>query len=79
MSDRFYRFIVGVSATHPFAVERARALDEWGESDEYKNILAGDYATSALATTTKACPTCGWRGGKTEMFCLQNGTPLPVR
>ena len=55
MSDRFYRFMVNFSGTHPFAVERARALDEWAESAEYKSILAG-YYSSTQTVKINFCP-----------------------
>lgn len=78
MSDRFYRFLANMGASHPFAVERARILDEWVGSDEYNNILAGNYASVNLPAKLKFCPKCGWQGQLTDNFCLQDGTPLPV-
>jgi hypothetical protein len=78
MTDRFYRFIVNVRATHPFAVERARTLDEWIGSQEYSDILLGNYATPvSVPVKVRLCPTCGWRAGQTDMFCFTDGTPLP--
>jgi Zn-dependent protease with chaperone function len=77
LSDRFYRFIVSTRATHPFPVERARMLDEWVNSQEYKDILLGKYAIPAtLPASARACPTCGWQPSPGDMFCLQDGTPL---
>jgi Zn-dependent protease with chaperone function len=78
MSDRFYRFIANMGATHPFAVERARALDEWVESPEYKNIMAGNYSSANLPAKVKLCPKCGWQAQVTDKFCFQDGTPLPI-
>jgi Zn-dependent protease with chaperone function len=78
MTDRFYRFVVNMRASHPFAVERARALDEWAISEDYQNILLGKYSSPlALIAKVRYCPTCGWQSGSTDMFCLSDGTPLP--
>jgi Zn-dependent protease with chaperone function len=42
--NRFYRFYIDASkGTHPFAVERARYLNDWIGSIEYAQILAGNY------------------------------------
>lgn len=43
--DNFYRVLADLSqGNHPFAVERARLLDEWARSDAYAAILRGEYA-----------------------------------
>lgn len=79
LSGRFYRFIANMGTTHPFAVERARALDEWAGSQEYKDILALKYLNSALAVVKmKTCPKCRRQYPLTEHFCEEDGTPLPV-
>jgi Zn-dependent protease with chaperone function len=76
MLDRFYRFIVSSGGSHPFPVERARALDEWIDSEEYKQILAGDYPRLDLGVKVRACPTCGQPAEPAQKFCAQCGTPL---
>lgn len=78
MSDRFYRFIANVGATHPFAVERARALDEWAHSSEYSDILAGKYLHPNLPVPARmlSCPTCRKSVPPQSMFCSNCGTPL---
>ncbi len=78
-SDRFYRFLATMGTTHPFPVERARALDEWAVSSEYADILAGKWPKPLAAPVVgKTCPTCGTQWPQGEMFCGQDGTPLPV-
>jgi len=78
-SDRFYRFIANMGATHPFPVERARALDEWAGSSEYADIIAGKYLQPLpVQVNLKQCPTCGGQWPLAEMFCGKDGTPLPV-
>ncbi len=79
MSDRFYRFLANMGTSHPFPVERARALDEWVGSAEYSNILAGNYSpTNSLPVKARLCPKCGWQAQPEHKFCLQDGTPLPI-
>jgi Zn-dependent protease with chaperone function len=77
MSDRFYRFLVNFSGTHPYAVERARALDEWIDSPEYKDILAGKYGISTMVRASY-CPNpqCGQPLAPDQMFCSNCGMPL---
>ena len=78
-SNRFYRFLANMGATHPFPVERARALDEWAGSSEYNAILAGNWASPLPVTVKgKLCPKCGGQWPLTELFCGADGTPLPV-
>jgi Zn-dependent protease with chaperone function len=77
LSDRFYRFIVSMRATHPFPVERARMLDEWVGTQEYADILLGKYATTmTVPAKVRLCPRCGWQAGLNDMFCAVDGTPL---
>jgi Zn-dependent protease with chaperone function len=76
MLDRFYRFVVAVDNTHPFPVERARAIDEWVNSPEYNNILAGNYAAASQTAGTVSCPTCNQMAERVAKFCLYCGTPL---
>ena len=76
MTDRLYRFMANSNATHPFPVERARALDEWVSSPEYNNILAGNYPSSSQMTRTIFCPTCKQVAEHGTKFCSSCGTPL---
>lgn len=42
--NRFYQFLANThKGTHPFAVERVHYLNEWIDSTEYDQILAGNY------------------------------------
>lgn len=52
LSDRFYHLLVGSVSTHPFTVERAKALQEWSDDPQYQRILAGDYAVPSVAEET---------------------------
>jgi Zn-dependent protease with chaperone function len=77
-SDRFYRFIANMGSSHPFPVERARALDEWVGSSEYNDILLGKWPSPLPVVKMKSCPTCALQYPLTELFCAADGTPLPV-
>lgn len=79
MTDRFYRFMANSNATHPFPVERARALDEWVTSPEYNDILAGNYPRASQMTKTVSCPTCKQIFEQGTKFCNSCGTPLATR
>src|SRR6266571_1409922 len=76
MSDRFYRFIANMGATHPFAVERARALDEWVSSPQYNQVLLGNYSGIGQLSPARICPTCGQPAQEGDKFCPNCATPL---
>jgi len=78
MSDRFYRFIANMGASHPFAVERSRALDEWVSSPQYNQVLLGNYSGIAQLSRARVCPTCGQAAQEGDKFCSNDATPLPV-
>jgi Zn-dependent protease with chaperone function len=77
MSDRFYRFLANVGSTHPFAVERARALDDWVNTAEYRDILSGNYLRP-VPVTFKPCPNpqCAQPTQAGASFCGACGMPL---
>jgi Zn-dependent protease with chaperone function len=78
MSDRFYRFLANMGATHPFAVERARMLDEWAGGPEYLAILSGNYLRQDLPVPLPPCPNprCTEPITSEMLFCGACGTPL---
>ena len=76
MADRFYRFMANRTSTHPFPVERARAIDEWVNSPEYNNIIAGSYPSDSQMAKTISCPTCKQTTVQGTKFCSACGTPL---
>ncbi len=79
LMDRFYRFMANSQASHPFPVERARALDEWVNSSEYNNILAGSFPSAGQMVKTISCPTCKQVEEQGTKFCKNCGTPLIAR
>jgi Zn-dependent protease with chaperone function len=78
MSDRFYRFLANMGSTHPFAVERARCLDDWVKTPEYTDIICGNYLRRDLAPAPAGpvCPTCSRPTVPGALFCGECGTPL---
>ncbi|GAB1544007.1 hypothetical protein NUACC21_66830 [Scytonema sp. NUACC21] len=52
--NQIYKFLIynggqGVFLSHPFAVERVHYLQQWAESDEYRQIKRGNYQRSAAS------------------------------
>ena len=41
--DKFYQVALESEKSHPIPVLRAKEVLRWGATDEYKNIVAGDY------------------------------------
>ena len=56
--DAFYTFEMTRFQTHPFPALRAREIKRWGESDEYRYILQGDYARTETSGAERRCPKC---------------------
>jgi hypothetical protein len=77
MSDRFYRFLAAMyKGTHPFAIERAKALNDWIDSPEFEQILAGNYAKEAQPVTDGRCSKCGTFAQPGFVFCAGCGERL---
>ncbi len=69
--------------THPFPAVRVKEILEWGESEQYKNILVGNYVRMSASPTTivaegvgKVCPHCDHLAGVNEAICLACGQGL---
>jgi len=78
--DKVYRFMAGVRATHPFAVERCHALLGFQESPEYQRILGGAYApvpTAPPQAEEARCARCSALLSPGRPFCSACGTPRP--
>lgn len=73
-TDRAYRFMAGMSkGTHPFVIERAKALNDWIDSPEFEQILAGNYMRVATPVTNGRCTKCGTFVQPDFMFCAGCG------
>lgn len=73
--------------THPFPVIRAKEIIKWSETEQYRNILEGNYprhvngASAATAAApegpvSKVCPNCKKLAGVSATHCLHCGTDL---
>lgn len=70
MSDQFYRLIASVyKNSHPFTVERARALLDWLESSEPQRILRGEYGSLGSQSYDRSCSACGHPVSRSSRFC----------
>lgn len=55
--NRFYKFNMTLEQTHPFPALRAREVDTWFLSPEYKRIIQGEYPRNTAAKERR-CPHC---------------------
>ena len=73
-TDRVYRFLAGMyKGTHPFAIERAKALNDWIDSPEFEQILAGNYMKEAQPVKDGKCSKCGQFVQQGFVFCAGCG------
>ncbi len=76
MTDRFFRWLAAGGLSHPFSVERARAIDDWAASPEWRRILAGDLTLPGAEGVGRCCPRCRQPQASDARFCAACGTPL---
>lgn len=82
--DKFYKTLLEGAQTHPIPVLRAREALRYGESEEYRNIVAGRYPkvdkrgslTSAPSLIPVACPACGRDADPSFSFCTHCGADI---
>lgn len=88
--SRFYQmWASSFKGTHPFAVERAHYLNEWIDSTEYDQVLAGNYpriprkiqeAPEPVSQMSQGqgmyCRNCGRLLAESDKFCPSCGKPL---
>lgn len=73
-TDRMYRFLAGMNrGSHPFAIERAKALNDWIDSPGYEQILAGNYTREAQPVKDGRCLKCGTFVQPGFVFCAGCG------
>jgi Zn-dependent protease with chaperone function len=77
-TDRIYRMLAGMyRGSHPFTIERAKALNDWAASDEYTQIVEGNYLrVHAPDDAGSTCPNCGAGVMPTHQFCAACGHGL---
>jgi len=81
--EQLFKVNMMLMQTHPFPIVRAKAIMEWGDTDHYQHILAGNYtriegaaALTAGAPVGKVCPSCKQISGVTASTCLACGSSL---
>ncbi len=69
--------------THPFPIVRAKEIMGWATSEQYQNILAGNYVQNASSPALlvsepvgKVCPKCEQVVNASAPFCLACGSDL---
>ncbi len=69
--------------THPFPIVRAKEIMGWGDSEQYRHILEGNYVRGAEAAAKlvtepvgRLCPSCGQVSSLGAPHCLACGYSL---
>jgi Zn-dependent protease with chaperone function len=77
----YYKFMMVRWQTHPFLAVRAREVKEWGQSEQYRRLLRGDYPRTNTEAGRRTCGSCGTViSNVTFQFCPECGKPLdPVK
>jgi len=76
LSDQIYRFWASTTwrTTHPFVVERAKALDQWAYSQQFEQIMAGNYPR--FVPMNDVCLNCQSPVQPGQKFCSVCGQSL---
>ncbi len=72
-----------LSQTHPFPIVRAKEIMDWGASEQYRNIIEGNYVHDASSPALlvsdpvgKVCSKCKQISNATASICLSCGSSL---
>lgn len=81
--EKLFKVNMMLVQTHPFPIVRAREIMAWADSEQYQNILTGNYVqdtTSPARLLTepmaKVCPGCGQLVNASAPLCLACGHNL---
>ena len=55
----YYKFRLIATQPFPFPAARAREMRDWGQSEEYKRLLRGDYPRMDVEAGRRVCSNCG--------------------
>jgi Zn-dependent protease with chaperone function len=73
----YMKFILLARQTHPFPALRAREIQEWSQSEQYKRLLRGDYPRVNTSVGIRTCAQCGTLvTNVTFRFCPECGGGL---
>lgn len=83
MLEQIFKVNMLLLQTHPFPIVRAKEIMAWGESEQYQNILAGNYVrwgtSPSLAISepvTKVCSNCASHIRASAPNCYACGSSL---
>lgn len=71
--NKVYKFLQELWLDHPIPVFRARELNNWSESRQFKEIMAGRYPTADATVELRACPHCSSKISPSFFFCPDCG------
>jgi len=71
--NKVYKLLHELSQSHPLPVYRAKEIQNWAQSKQYKEILAGRYPTSEPTTGLRSCPHCSSKISPSFFFCPDCG------
>jgi len=74
--DQLLQGLATMGLSHPLLSVRTREIRNWCATDEFRNIVSGDYGDVASAGDGVACPNCGRPIAATWQFCRNCGTKL---
>jgi Zn-dependent protease with chaperone function len=77
--DKLARFAIGSSqGPHLSTMARAKGMDDFFSSDEYRQMVNGTYTPTIVAAAAR-CPHCGATVQPAHKFCAVCGNPTPTR
>ena len=75
--EQLFKVQMLLTQSHPFPIVRAKEIMAWGESEQYQNILKGEYVRQAdsqprivTEPVAKACPKCKQLSALSASSCL---------
>lgn len=73
----YYKFRLIATQPFPFPASRAREMRDWGQSEEFRRLLRGDYPRTDTEAGRRVCANCGNTVTNiTFQFCPECGLPL---
>ncbi len=74
----YYKFRMIATQPFPFPAARAREMRDWGESEDFRRLLRGEYPRKDVDAGRRVCASCGqMTDNVTFRFCPDCGQPLP--